>query len=273
MFASFQYVSTTIGQLVASGLTALLAFTLVKADMASWGWRIPFVFGAVIALVGLWIRRGAEETHPAQAELAAGRRPPLFTALSRYPRQSLIIGAVTVAGTVTYYTWTTYFATYAQVNYGFSIADATLGSTIALAFFAVLQPIGGMLSDRWGRKPLLIVFAAGFAVGVIPLLGLIGNGFVSLLLVQCAGMILLTGYTSIAAALNAELFPGHVRASGIGFPYSLTVALFGGTAPYLATYLKSIQHPEWFLYYVVLLCAFGLVVYIRLPETAYRPLT
>jgi MFS transporter, MHS family, alpha-ketoglutarate permease len=271
-FASFQYVSTTIGQLIASGLTALLAVVLLEADMASWGWRVPFVVGAVLALVGFWIRRGAEETHPAHADIAAGKRPPLLEALRRYPRQSLLIGGVTVAGTVTYYTWTTYFPTYAQVNAGFSAEEALLAGTLSLAFFAVIQPLGGMLSDRYGRKPSLIVFAAGFVIGVVPLLGLIGSSFASLLLVQCAGMVLLTGYTSIAAALNAELFPGRVRAAGIGFPYSLTVALFGGTAPYVATYLTSVGRPTWFPYYVVLLSLVGLVVYLRLPETAHRPL-
>ena len=106
----------------------------------------------------------------------------------------------------------------------------------------------------------------------MPLFGVIGSGFASLLVVQRAGMVLLTGYTSIAAALNAELFPGRVRAAGIGFPYSLTVAIFGGTAPYLATYLASIKHPEWFPWYVAVLALFGLVVHLRLPETAHRPL-
>lgn len=271
-FASFQYVSTTIGQLVASGLTAVLAQQLSKGDMGGWGWRIPFVVGAVLALVGFWIRRGAAETHPVPEELEAGHRPPVFEALRRYPRQSLLICGVTIAGTITYYTWTSYFPTYAQVNHGFAATTALWAGTISLAFFAVIQPLGGMLSDRYGRKPSLIVFAAGFAIGIIPLLGLIGSSFWSLLLVQCAGMVLLTGFTSISAALNAELFPGRVRASGIGFPYSLTVALFGGTAPYVATQLTAIGRPEWFPYYVVLLCLIGLVVYIRLPETAHRPL-
>ncbi len=271
-FASFQYISTTIGQLLASGFTALLAMLLAADDMDGWGWRIPFAVGAAIALVGFWIRRGTEEAHPAKAALDAGHRPPLFEALRRYPRQSLLIGAVTVAGTVTYYTWTTYLPTYAQVNNGFAAADALLAGTIALAFFAVIQPLGGMVSDRWGRRPLLLVFAGGFALGVVPMLGLIGSSWISLVLVGCAGMVLLTGYTSIAAALNAELFPGHVRAAGIGFPYSLAVALFGGTAPYLATWLSSSGHPTWFPYYVAVLAALGFGVYLRLPETAHRPL-
>ena len=272
LFSSFQYVSTTIGQLVASALAAVLAATLGKADMTAWGWRVPFAVGAVIALVGLWIRRTAEETHPEQEALAQGRRPPLFTALRRYPRQSLLVAAVTVAGTVTYYTWTTYFSTYAQTAAGVPAAEALTVNTIALAFFALLQPLGGMLSDRVGRKPLLIVFAAGFAIGVVPLLAAVRGAFGPLLLVQCVGMVLLTGYTSIAAAVNAELVPGRVRAAGIGFPYSLTVAIFGGTAPYLATWFASIGRPGLFGWYVAALALFGLVVYLRLPESAHRPL-
>jgi MHS family alpha-ketoglutarate permease-like MFS transporter len=272
LFSSFQYVSTTLGQLVASGLTAVLASTLSKPEMTAWGWRVPFAVGAVIALVGLWIRRTAEETHPDRDGLAAGDRPPLFEALRRYPKASLLVAAVTVAGTVTYYTWTTYFSTYAQTAAGVPAAEALTANTIALAFFALLQPLGGMLSDRVGRKPLLVVFAAGFTVGVVPLLGLVSSAFGVLLLVQCVGMVLLTGYTSIAAALNAELVPGRVRASGIGFPYSLTVAVFGGTAPYLATWLVSIGRPGLFPWYVAALALFGLIVYLRLPESAHRPL-
>ena len=272
LFSSFQYVSTTLGQLVASALAAILAASLSKPEMTAWGWRVPFAVGAVIALVGFWIRRGAEETHPARDELAEGRRPGLFEALRRYPRASLLVAAVTVAGTVTYYTWTTYFSTYAQTAAKVPAAEALLANTIALAFFALLQPLGGMLSDRVGRKPLLIVFAAGFTIGVVPLLALVRDAFGVLLLVQCVGMVLLTGYTSIAAALNAELVPGHVRASGIGFPYSLTVAIFGGTAPYVATWLASIHRPTLFGWYVAALALFGLIVYVRLPETAHRPL-
>ena len=271
-FASFQYVSTTIGQLIASGLTALLVQLLSKGDMGGWGWRIPFAVGALIALVGFWIRRGADETHPVPEEMEAGHRPPLFEALRHYPRQSLLICGITIAGTITYYTWTSYFPIYAQVNYGYSAATALLAGTISLALFAVVQPLAGLLSDRIGRKPLLITFAAGFAIGIVPLLGMVGGSFWPLLIAQCIGMVLLSGYTSIAAAVNAEVFPGRVRASGIGFPYSLTVALFGGTAPYVATQMTAWGHPELFPYYVILLCVIGLVVYVRLPETAHRPL-
>lgn len=169
---------------------------------------------------------------------------------------------------VAYYTWTTYLPTYAQVNAGFEQGDALTVGTLSLVFFTLLQPLGGLLSDRIGRKPLLIGFALGFVLLAVPLLQLVTDAFWSLLLVQCAGMVLLTGYTSIAAAVNAEVFPARVRAAGIGFPYSLIVALFGGTAPYMGTLFTEIGNPGLFPWYVVVLCAISLVVYVRLPETA-----
>ncbi|MGW2184582.1 MFS transporter [Streptomyces sp. NPDC001719] len=270
LFSSFQYVSTTFGQLLASGSAALLAHLLTEEQMDGWGWRVPFLFGALISLVGFWIRQGARETHEAVPETAA--RPSLFEGMRRYPRQSLLICGVTAGGTLAYYTWTTYLPTYAQVNADIGKGDALLAGTISLAFFAVLQPLGGMLSDRVGRKPLLIGFAVGFAALAVPLLHAIDGSFTSLLLVQCAGMVLLTGYTSVAAAVNAEVFPARVRAAGIGFPYSLTVALFGGTAPYVGTWFKQSGHPGAFPWYVAALCVVSACVYLMLPETAKRPL-
>ncbi|KUL33686.1 transporter [Streptomyces sp. NRRL F-4489] len=273
LFSSFQYVSTTLGQLLASGTGALLAGLLTETQMGQWGWRVAFLVGALLSLLGLWIRSGARETLPEAAD-GDGRadRPGLFEALRRYPRQSLLICGITAGGTIAYYTWTTYLPTYAQVNAGFDKGDALTVGTLSLAFFALLQPLGGLLSDRVGRKPLLITFALGFAVLAVPLLHLVTDAFLSLLLVQCAGMVLLTGYTSVAAAVNAEIFPARVRAAGIGFPYSLTVALFGGTAPYVGTWFKQAGHPDLFPWYVAVLCLISFVVYLTLPETARRPL-
>jgi MHS family alpha-ketoglutarate permease-like MFS transporter len=268
LFGSFQYVSTTIGQLVASGLAALLVGTLSDDAMTGWGWRIPFLAGALIALFGLWLRRGVRETKKVEAT----NRPRFYEALVRYPKQSLLIVGITVGGTIAYYSWTSYLPTYAQQNVDFDKGTSLIVSTIALAVFAVLQPLGGMLSDRIGRKPMLLVFAGGFAVLIVPLLHLLTNSFGVMLGITLVGMVLLTGYTSIAAAINAEVFPGRVRAGGIGFPYSLAVALFGGTAPYIGTLFKSLGHAGLFPFYIALLCAVSFVVYLFLKETAKKPL-
>ncbi|KOV92599.1 transporter [Streptomyces sp. NRRL B-1140] len=270
LFSSFQYVSTTVGQLVASAVATLLVDTLSDGQMNGWGWRVPFVLGAVLSLVGFWIRQGAQETR--SAEQQQGPRPGLFEALRRHPRESLLIAGITAGGTIAYYTWTSYLPTYAELNAGVEKSDALLAGTISLAFFALLQPLGGLLSDRFGRRPLLLFFGLGFALLAVPLLHVLSDSFTVLLLVQCAGMVLLTGFTSISAAVNAEIFPPRVRAAGIGFPYSLTVALFGGTAPYVGTLFKEQGHSGLFPWYVAVICLVSSVVYLRLPETAHAAL-
>lgn len=270
LFSSFQYVSTTVGQLVASGIATLLVDTLSDGQMNGWGWRVPFVLGAVLSLVGFWIRQGAEETRSAEQQKAP--RPGLLEALRRHPRQSLLICGITAGGTIAYYTWTSYLPTYAELNAGIEKSDALLAGTISLAFFALLQPLGGLLSDRFGRRPLLLFFGLGFALLTVPLLHALRDSFAVLLLVQCAGMVLLTGFTSISAAVNAEVFPPRVRAAGIGFPYSLTVAMFGGTAPYVGTLFKELGHAGLFPWYVAALCLGSSLVYLRLPETAHKAL-
>ena len=271
LFASFQYVTTTIGQLIASLTAFVLAAALSDAQLEGWGWRVGFLIGALLSLVGLWIRKGAEETREAPS---ASERPGLFDAIRLYPRPSLLLCGVTVAGTIAYYTWTTYLPTYAEQNSGVSLDDALLVSTISLIFFGLMQPVLGTLSDRVGRKPVLIAFAVLFGVGIVPVLALVraNDSFGGLLGLSLLGMVVVGGFTSISAAVNAELIPGHVRAAGIGFPYSLTVAVFGGTAPYMGTLFTKIGHPDLFGWYVALLCLVSLLVYLRLPETAHREL-
>ncbi|MFI2611553.1 MFS transporter [Kitasatospora sp. NPDC018619] len=269
LFSSFHYVAATAGQVLASGTAALLVLVLDDGAMHTWGWRVPFLVGALLSLLGLWVRYAAQETLDGERP---ERRTGLFEGLRTQPRASLLICGITVGGTIAFYTWTTYLPTYAQVNAGFDKGRSLLVGTVSLIFFGLVQPLGGLLSDRVGRRPLLLGFAGGFAVLCVPLLHMIDDSFWSLLLVQCTGLLLLTGYTSIAAAVHAEVFPARVRAAGVGFPYSLTVALFGGTAPYVGTLLKDQGLVGAFPWYVAGLCLLSGVVYLRLPEGAFKQL-
>ncbi|NRQ38045.1 MFS transporter [Nonomuraea sp. NN258] len=275
LFSSFQYVSTTIGQLLASGLAALLATTIAAPDMDSYGWRIPFFVGAVLSLVGLWIRKGADETSAVAEEIKSGetQRPKLFEFLKGYPKSAALIVGITIAGTVAYYTWTNFLPIYAQTAVKFDKAESLQVGTISLFFFMLLQPLLGMLSDKIGRKPLLITFGLAFLVLPVPLLGLLTNSFTSLLLIQCVGMVFLACFTSISAAVNSELFPTRVRAAGAGFPYSLTVALFGGTAPLIGTALQDAGETDLFPWYMSALALISTLVYVfALKETKDQPL-
>ncbi|MBF8185400.1 MFS transporter [Nonomuraea sp. K274] len=275
LFSSFQYVSTTIGQLLASGLAALLATTLVKPDMDAYGWRIPFIAGAVLSLVGLWIRKGADETSAVAGEIQQGRaeRPKMFEFMKHHPRSALTIVGITIAGTVAYYTWTSFLPTYAQITVDFDPALSLQAGTVSLVFFMILQPLLGMLSDRIGRRPMLIAFGLGFLILPVPLLGLLTTSYWSLLTVQMVGMVFLGCFTSISAAVNSELFPTRVRAAGAGFPYSLTVALFGGTAPLIGTALQEAGNPELFPWYMSALALISTLVYVFvLRETKDQPL-
>ncbi len=272
LFGSFQYVSTTLGQLLALLLQLALQATLTEEQLTDWGWRIPFLVGAVGALVGLYIRRGLPDT-PAYERAAQRTRPGgLLRAVVEYPRQFALVVGITVAGTITYYTFTTYLKDFSINSLGLGKSDAALASLVALVFFAALQPLAGTLSDRVGRKPLLVGFAAAFTLLSVPIFTLVRGTFGSVLAFSLLAVVLLSGYTAIAAAVMAEIFPAAVRAAGIGLPYSLTVAAFGGTAPYVALWFKQAGHETWFFWYVAAAALVSLLVYLRLPETARRPL-
>ncbi|MBB5140575.1 MHS family alpha-ketoglutarate permease-like MFS transporter [Thermocatellispora tengchongensis] len=274
LFSSFFHVSANIGNLAALGLTALLATVLTEETMRSWGWRVPFLVGASAALVGLWIRRRAEETHIEAEEIRAGRarKPAMFEFVRHYPRQSLQVAGITVAPALIFYVWAVFLPTYAQLTVGYDEARSVTIAVISLVFFTALQPLFGMLSDRIGRKPMLLVFALGFTVGTVPLLNGITTSFVSLLFVQCVGLALLACYTSIAAAVMAELFPARVRGAGIGFPYAVVVAAFGGTGPYVATWLHGMGKTGLFAWYIAGCALVSLATYMTLRETHRAPL-
>src|SRR5262249_54499131 len=160
-----------------------------------------------------------------------------------------------------------YMPSYAHVATGIPLNRALLANTIALAVFLVLLPFGGMLSDRVGRKPTMLAFAGGFLVLAWPLFHLLGDGFWSLLGVGLVGIVLLVGYSANCAVIMAEQFPPEVRTTGIALPYALAVAVFGGTAPYITTWMSS--HGDRGLVWVYLSAAalVGVVVYATMPET------
>jgi len=266
-YSSFQYVTLVLGQLLALAvLLALQYWLLSERQLESWGWRIPFLIGAAFAVVVAWLRRDMAESSAFTASCRV-RRP--LRELARYPRAIAIVFGLTLGGTVSFYTYTTYMQKFLVNTAGFDKPVATGICALALLLFLPLQPLIGSLSDRIGRRPVLIAFGVGATVGTVPLMSVLGTTTTpaaAFFLVLLA-LVIVSGYTAVNAVVKAELFPTEVRALGVGLPYALAVALFGGTAEYVALWCKSIGYEAGFYWYVTACAAVSLMVYVVVPDT------
>ena len=270
-YSSFQYVTLIGGQLCAILVLLLLQQVFLTPDqLKAWGWRIPFVIGALLAIVALAMRRNLHETDDfLAAKKRVMHREGSIRGLMKYPREVLLVVGLTMGGTTAFYTYTTYMQKFLKLSVGLSDSQTTIVTAGTLLFALVLQPIYGALSDKIGRKALLIAFGAAGTIFTIPLLDALQatkSARVAFLLIAAAWLIV-AGYTSINAVVKAELFPTKIRATGVGLPYAVTVSIFGGTAESIALWFKSIGHERWFYYYLTALIATSLIIYVTMRDT------
>jgi MFS transporter, MHS family, alpha-ketoglutarate permease len=272
-YSSFQYVTLIGGQLCAIVVLLLLQqLFLTPAQLRAWGWRIPFVVGALLAVTALAMRRNLHETDDFVAAKQIKRKSSSIAALMNYPREVLVVVGLTMGGTTAFYTYTTYMQKFLKLSVGLNDNQTTLVTATSLVFALILQPIYGALSDRIGRKSLLIWFGVSGTLFTIPLLYALQatkSAFIAWLLLAGAWLIV-AGYTSINAVVKAELFPTNVRATGVGLPYAVTVSIFGGTAESIALWFKSIGHENWFYFYLTGVIATSLLVYATMRDTKHH---
>ncbi|MFD2469165.1 MFS transporter [Amycolatopsis silviterrae] len=268
-YSSFFYISTGSAVLIATVLGFVLARTMDKAHLTSFGWRIPFLLGGVLGLVGLWLRRSLEETELYHEKKEAARRVqrPLLTTVTQHPRAVGQLIGLSMLNTLCYYTFFSALPSFSVKGRGANDVDTFLALSIATALFVLLQYPMGALSDRYGRRPQLLVWAAATAVVIVPLSYLVRPGLGNLLIVFCVGLALYTAMTSLAPAIMSELFPTELRGLGIGAWYNLTVAVFGGTAPLVLSALSAAGAATAFFWYVAGGAAIAFVVILRMPET------
>ncbi|MCE4054435.1 MFS transporter [Pseudomonas sp. Au-Pse12] len=267
-FSSFQYVTLISGQLIALAVLIVLQNILTTEELQSWGWRIPFGIGALCAVVALYLRRGMEETESFTKKKEKPKES-LMRTLMRHPKELLTVVGLTMGGTLAFYTYTTYMQKYLVNTVGMSISDSTTISAATLFLFMCLQPVIGALSDKVGRRPILIAFGilgTLFTVPILTTLHTIQTWWGAFFLIMAA-LIIVSGYTSINAVVKAELFPTEIRALGVGLPYALTVSIFGGTAEYIALWFKSIGMETGYYWYVTACIACSLLVYATMKDT------
>ena len=266
-YSSFQYVTLISGQLLALATLIVLQQLLTVQQLESWGWRIPFVIGAACAVTALYLRRGMEET--SSFKKSEKPKESLMRTLARHPKEFFTVVGLTMGGTLAFYTYTTYMQKYLVNSVGMSKTDATSISAATLFLFMLLQPLVGALSDKIGRRPVLIAFGVLGTLFTYPILTALGSvtswwGAFGLIMVA---LVIVSFYTSINAVVKAELFPTEIRALGVGLPYALTVSIFGGTAEYLALWFKSIGMESGYYWYVTGCIACSLLVYVFMKDT------
>ncbi|QQS00331.1 MAG: MFS transporter [Austwickia sp.] len=275
-WSSAIYVTGTLGLLLGLALGKGLEANLNSAAMASYGWRIPFFLGAVLGVFALWIRNRMEESEVFEdaQEHTDVARENVFVSAARHWRTGLQVIGMTMGLTITYYVWSVAMQPYAVKTLKFSQGDGFTASIIGNIVFVLCLPVWGKISDRIGRKPLMLVAMLGSAIMYIPMLNLIQNQMWQLALAISVMCILLGAYLAIAPAVYAELFPTNVRATAFGIPYAITIAAFGGTASYVQTWMSDAfpGNKYAFAIYAIIACCISALTVFTLPETKAKDL-
>ncbi len=268
-FASFQYVTLIGGQLLAVLVVVILQQLLTEDELRAWGWRIPFVVGAIAALISLMLRRSLHETSSAEArnDKDAGSIAGLFR---NHAAAFITVLGYTAGGSLIFYTFTTYMQKYLVNTAGMTAKNASYVMTGALFLFMVLQPFFGMLSDRIGRRNSMLLFGGLGTLCTVPLLmalKTVTSPFMAFMLISLA-LCIVSFYTSISGLVKAEMFPPQVRALGVGLAYAVANAAFGGSAEYVALGLKTLGMENTFYWYVTAMMAIAFLFSLRLPKQA-----
>ena len=270
-WSSFQYVTLIGGQLLALGVLMVLQHTLSDAALASWGWRIPFLIGGALAVIVFWMRRRMVESASWTNARRDGAVLPsgALRILTHHPREAAIIAILTAAGSLSFYAYSTYMQKFLVNTSGFTKDQATTVTAFALLCFMMVQPVFGWLSDRIGRKPMLIASFGAGALTAYPIFSTIAatqdtsRAFVLIL----AALLIASAYTSISAVVKAEMFPAHLRALGVALPYAIGNAAFGGTAEYVALWFKAHGNESGFFIYVAVITGVACITAMRMRDT------
>jgi len=258
LVGSASIASLVIGFLLGSIVAWVFTLMLSPEHYESWGWRIPFLLGLPIGFIGLYIRKHCEESPTYEAAKREGTlsKTPVKDALSHEWVRIFQAVGIYITVTMPFYLLSAYFITFTEHSLGRSKEEALLLNTINMVILLVLAPLSAWLSDRVGRKKVMMFVAAGFLFFTYPIFGLLMQPvFSSILIAQALFAVLVALYIGPIAALLVEIFPTRVRYTGMSLSYNICAALFGGTAPMVCEWLVNTTGDRFSIAYYVMSCA------------------
>ncbi|VXB84251.1 MFS transporter [Citricoccus sp. K5] len=272
-WGSIVFVAIFAGSVLAYTVGGTITATLSETAVGEWGWRIPFILGAFLALAALYLRKGMEESdvyHEVKeaAEAAQASDVPVAPLPRKQVTRAIILMVAMTSGiTAAHYTWTSYASTYAITQQGMSANSAYWVTVVAQLLALGSLPLWGRLSDKVGRRPVLLCFAGLMVLLQFPLMTMINAEPWTLLVASTVALVVVAMSGALLSAVLSENFPTRIRTQGIGFAYSVSVAVFGGTAPYL-----NAQLIEWGVgwmsnLYIMVLCVATAIAVYMLKET------
>ena len=265
-YGSFQYMTIIAGQLLALLTVAVLQLVLSEQDLKAWGWRVPFLIGALASIVVVYLRRTMRETATAQG--MKSKEAGSLRGLMQHKRAVLLTFTITIGCSLYFYTFTAYMQKFLVVSVGIPAPTVSIIMASALVIFMFAQPVFGMLADKIGVRRNMIIFGLLSTFLVIPLLSAIKSvqDPLSAFALVVAGLLIAAFYTPVTGVLKADFYPPTVRALGVGLPYAVGAAMFGGSAEYVALSFRSLGMEEYFYLYVAAIAAITLVSSLLMPD-------
>ncbi|AUV00086.1 MFS transporter [Phytobacter ursingii] len=278
LYGSFPQMGAPIGFFFANGTFLLLSWLLTDEQFMTWGWRVPFIFSAVLVLIGLYVRVSLHET-PVFAKIAAAKKQvkiPLGTLLTKHVRVTVLGTFIMLATYTLFYIMTVYSMTFSTSPTGLGMPrnEVLWMLMMAVIGFGVMVPVAGLLADKYGRRNSMIVITSLiilFALFVFP--PLLGSGNPALVMAYLLIGLSLMGLTfGPMGALLPELFPTEVRYTGASFSYNVSSILGASVAPYIATWLQANYGLMYVGIYLAAMAALTLTALLLTHETKHQSL-
>ena len=274
LIGSASFVSMCIGLLLGSFTAYLMRSYISEETLSSWAWRVPFVFGLAIGLVGLYIRLNLTESpvYIEAKEKGKIKTAPIMETIRGYWQELLMAIIIYITVTAPFQTLTAYIETFLHTSLKYTALEATQLNTVGLIIMICTMPLAALISDRIGRKPVIAASSATLAIAIYPIFLIFGRqDFWQAMMAQSLFAFILAFYMGSVPTILVEIFPTRVRLTGVALSYNLSAAIFGGTAPMTAIALEHFTCNKYAMgIYLAFLSAFTFLIIMKYFRETYK---